>query len=143
MSPEPLKRGPKRKPYEELEERQRFRRDAEARAKEPRLEEPIEQLQTPRSPVKYADVFSFDDMLASCVAEITKNGMDTLAVPDTIKDWVAGKLLRAFPKQLTQRLLNFMMEQRDFEGLLAFRECRTGDVPEFTVKTLGIRKYVL
>jgi len=89
--------------------------------------------QTPRNPVKCADVFSFDDMLASCVAEITKNGMDTLAVPDTIKDWVAGKLLRAFPKQLTQRLLNFMMEQRDFEGLLAFRECRTGDVPEFTL----------
>jgi len=89
--------------------------------------------QTARNPVKCADVFSFDDMLASCVAEITKNGMDTLAVPDTIKDWVAGKLLRAFPKQLTQRLLNFMMEQRDFEGLLAFRECRTGDVPEFTL----------
>ena len=105
------------------------------------LTNPMVQLQTPhrtdtsqtaRNPVKCADVFSFDDMLASCVAEITKNGMDTLAVPDTIKDWVAGKLLRAFPKQLTQRLLNFMMEQRDFEGLLAFRECRTGDVPEFT-----------
>ena len=84
------------------------------------------------SKVKCADVFSFDDMLASCVAEIVKNGMDTLAIPDSIKDWVAGKLLRGMPKQLTQRLLSFMMEQRDFEGLLAFRECRTSDVPEFT-----------
>ena len=83
--------------------------------------------------IKCADVFSFDDMLASCVAEIIKNGIETQAIPDTIKDWIGGKLLRAFPQQLTTRLLNFMMENRDFDGLLAFRECRTADVPEFTL----------
>jgi len=61
------------------------------------------------------------------------NGMETSIVPDTIKDWIAGKVLRALPKRLTQKLLSFLVDNRDFEGTMGYRENPNGDIPEFTV----------
>lgn len=87
----------------------------------------------PKNLPKTADVYSFDDLLVACAHEIIIHGMDTNIVPESIKDWVAGKLVRAMPKQLCQRLLNFMIEMRDFESTLGFKETRHGDVPEFTL----------
>merc|ERR1711963_463164 len=59
--------------------------------------------------------------------------METNTVPDTIKDWLAGKLVRALPKRLTQRLLAYFLDNRDMKGVLAFKEKNYADVPEFTI----------
>lgn len=68
------------------------------------------------------DCFSFDDLLVSCAHEIMVNGIQTEIVPDTIKDWLCGKLVRALPGRLTQKLLSFLLDNRDLEGILDFRE---------------------
>merc|ERR1712179_758171 len=59
--------------------------------------------------------------------------MDSSIIPDTIKDWLAGKVLRALPKRLTQKLLSFLLDNRDMEGTLGFRENQHGETPEFTL----------
>jgi len=81
----------------------------------------------------HQDGYNLDDLLVSVTQEIMVNGMDTLAVPETIKDWLAGKVLRALPKRLNQKLLSFLLDNRDMEGSLGFREREDGDIPEFTL----------
>ena len=79
------------------------------------------------------NAYNVDDLLVSCSHEIMVNGMDSDIIPDTIKDWLAGKVLRALPKRLTQKLLSFLLDNRDMEGTLGFRENQNGDIPEFTL----------
>ena len=78
------------------------------------------------------ELFCFDDLLVSVCQEIMANGMETSSVPETIKDWLSGKLVRALPKRLTQRLLAFFLDNRDMEGVLAFKENNYAETPEFT-----------
>ena len=52
----------------------------------------------PKNLPKTADVYSFDDLLVACAHEIIIHGMDTKIVPEGIKDWVAGKLVRAMKR---------------------------------------------
>merc|ERR1711879_866234 len=80
-----------------------------------------------------ADVYSFDDLLISSAQEIMVNGMGSEVIPETIKDWLAGKVLRALPKRLTQKLLSFLVDNRDMEATLGFKENQNGDIPEFTL----------
>ena len=61
------------------------------------------------------------------------NGIDTPIIPPTIKDWLAGKIVRALPQRLIQKLLGFLIDNRDMTETLAFREKCNGDVPEFTL----------
>jgi len=61
------------------------------------------------------------------------NGLETTSIPETVKDWISGKLLRALPKKLVQRLMSFIISQRDIEGCLGFRENQHAEVPEFTL----------
>merc|ERR1712223_1383066 len=61
------------------------------------------------------------------------NGMETNTIPETIKDWLSGKLVRALPKRLTQKLLSYFLDNRDMDGVLAFKENNYADVPEFTI----------
>ena len=61
------------------------------------------------------------------------NGMDSAAIPTTIKDWIAGKIARALPKRLIQKLLGMLIDNRDVAETLAYRERKLGDVPEFTL----------
>jgi hypothetical protein len=61
------------------------------------------------------------------------NGMETDTIPETIKDWLSGKLVRALPKRLTQKLLSYFLDNRDMEGVLAFKENNYAEVPEFTI----------
>ena len=84
----------------------------------------------------HIDVFSFDDMMMACCQEIMVHGLDTNCIPDTVKDWVSGKILRALPKKLVQRLLSFIVSNRDVEGCLGFRENQNADIPEFTLLQL-------
>ena len=79
------------------------------------------------------NAYNVDDLLVSCSHEIMVNGMDSNIIPDTIKDWLAGKVLRSLPKRLTQKLLSFLLDNRDMEGTLGFRENQGGEVPEFTL----------
>merc|ERR1712066_601540 len=81
----------------------------------------------------HQDGYNLDDMLVSVTQEIMVNGMETTAVPETIKDWLAGKVLRALPKRLNQKLLSFLLDNRDMDGCLGFREKTDGDIPEFTL----------
>lgn len=66
--------------------------------------------------------YKFDDLLVHCSQEIIVNGIDSSNVPDTIKDWLAGKVMRAMPKRLVQKLFSFLIDNRDFNDLLSFRE---------------------
>ena len=79
------------------------------------------------------DVFSFDDLLVSAAHEVMVNGIESTIIPATIKDWLCGKLVRALPKRLTQKLLAFLLDNRDLEGILDYKEQTQGDVPEFTL----------
>jgi len=82
---------------------------------------------------KMADVYSFDDLLVVCSQEIMVNGMDTDAIPGTIKDWISGRIVRSLPKRLIQKLLSFLVDNRDITETLGFREKTAGDIPEFTL----------
>jgi len=79
------------------------------------------------------ELFCFDDLLVSVCQEIMSNGMETDTIPETIKDWLSGKLVRALPKRLTQKLLSYFLDNRDMDGVLAFKENNYAEVPEFTI----------
>merc|ERR1712061_586120 len=80
------------------------------------------------------DVYSFDDLMVTCSQEIMVNGMDTTTIPETVKDWLAGKVLRALPRKLTQKLLAFLLDNRDMNGYLGYKEKNlSGEIPEFTL----------
>jgi len=79
------------------------------------------------------NAYNIDDLLVSASHEIMVNGMESNIIPDTIKDWMAGKVLRALPKRLTQKLLSFLLDNRDMEGTLGFRENQNSETPEFTL----------
>lgn len=86
---------------------------------------------------EFVDVFSFDDMMMACCQEVMVNGLETTSIPETVKDWISGKLLRSLPKKLVQRLMSFIISQRDIEGCLGFRENQHAEVPEFTLLQIG------
>lgn len=80
---------------------------------------------------KHVDVFQLDDLLVACAQDIIVNGFDTLTIPDSIKEWVAGKVLKSLPRRLTQKLLSFVLDNRDVSDSIGLRENATGD--EFTM----------
>lgn len=84
-------------------------------------------------PSKNVDVFTFDDLMVACSQEIMVNGIDSESIPSTIRDWISGKIVRALPKRLIQKLLAFLIDNRDMTETLGFREKANGDVPEFTL----------
>ena len=75
--------------------------------------------------------FLLDDLLVSCSQEIIKNGIETNTVPDTVKDWIFGKVIRSLPTPLVKRLLSYLLDQRDIAETLGFKESVSGD--EFTL----------
>ena len=82
---------------------------------------------------KHADVYSFDDLLISCGHEAMANGIRSKAIPGTIQDWISGKICEALPHRLVQRLLAYLIENRDATEVLEYRESKGGDVPELTL----------
>ena len=82
---------------------------------------------------KYVDAFSFDDLLVSCCQEIMVRGWESADIPASIKDWISGKILNTLPKRLIQKLLAYLVNNKDSEGLIGFRERENQDVPEFTL----------
>merc|ERR1711879_1041149 len=84
-------------------------------------------------PPKNVDVYTFDDLMVACSQEIMVNGIDSISIPSTIRDWISGKIVRALPKRLIQKLLSFLVDNRDMTETLGFREKVNGDVPEFTL----------
>ena len=87
----------------------------------------------PTTQPKNADIFSFDDLLITCAHEIMINGIDTKVIPSTIKDWLSGKIVKALPHRLIQKLLGFLIDNRDMTDTIAFKEKNSGEVPEFTI----------
>jgi len=77
----------------------------------------------------HVDTYSFDDLLVNCTQELMANGLETTRIPETIKDWIGGKLLRALPQRLCRRLLTFILDNKDLDKIMGFRE--HGD--EFTM----------
>jgi len=75
--------------------------------------------------------FLLDDLLVSCSQEIIKNGIETNSVPDTVKDWLFGKIMRSLPSPLVKRLLSYLLDQRDIAETFGFKESVSGD--EFTL----------
>lgn len=84
-------------------------------------------------PPKTADIFSFDDLLITCAHEIMLNGINSTVIPPTIKDWISGKIVDALPHRLVQKLLGFLIDNRDMTETIAFKEKNHGEVPEFTL----------
>lgn len=82
---------------------------------------------------KNVDIYTFDDLMISCAQEIMVNGIESDNIPSTIRDWISGKIVRALPKRLIQKLLAFLVDNRDMTETLGFREKANGDVPEFTL----------
>lgn len=82
---------------------------------------------------KSIGVYSFDDLLVSCSQEIIANGFSTDQIPDSVKDWVSGKLLKTLPDLLIRRLFNFLIENRDITQTLGYRERELGGIPEFSM----------
>jgi hypothetical protein len=68
------------------------------------------------------DGFSFDDWLVSIGQEIMVNGWKTENIPETVKDWFSGKVLRALPPRLIQKFIGFLLDNRDIDGSIAIRE---------------------
>merc|ERR1712071_449715 len=87
----------------------------------------------PHNQPKTADIFSFDDLLVTCAHEIMVNGLETTVLPPTIKDWVSGKIVQALPHRLIQKLLGFLIDNRDMTDTIAYKEKNHGEVPEFTL----------
>lgn len=79
----------------------------------------------------HISAYFFDDLLATCCHEIIARGMDTEFLPSTIKDWLAGKILRSLPKRFVQKFVSFMLENRDFSDHLGYKE--NGRGTEFTM----------
>lgn len=77
------------------------------------------------------DLYSFDDLLIACAKEVVTHGIDTDAIPKTIKDWLAGKILETLPKKLIQRLLAYIIDHRESHDLISYKENSTGE--EFTL----------
>ena len=84
-------------------------------------------------PPKTADIFSFDDLLISCSHEIMVNGINSAVIPPTIKDWISGKIVQALPHRLIQKLLGFLIDNRDMTETIAYKEKNQGECPEFTL----------
>lgn len=84
------------------------------------------------------DVFAFDDLLVTCSHEIINNGIETECIPDSIKDWFAGKVLRALPSALLKKLCGFLLENRDLDKSLAYKESLQSD--EFTIRLVTKKK---
>merc|ERR1712032_110978 len=61
------------------------------------------------------------------------NGINSTVIPPTIKDWISGKIVNALPHRLVQKLLGFLIDNRDMTETIAFREKNHGEVPEFTL----------
>merc|ERR1711971_308619 len=91
------------------------------------------ELLRPKIQPQNADIFSFDDLLITCAHEIMINGINTEVIPTTIKDWISGKIVKALPHRLIQKLLGFLIDNRDMTDTIAYKEKNSGDVPEFTM----------
>ena len=57
--------------------------------------------------------YDFDDLLVACAEEITLNGFASDAIPRTVKDWLAGKIVESIPQILLNKILALLMDQRD------------------------------
>ena len=77
------------------------------------------------------DLYCFDDLLVTCSQEIINNGFDSSHIPSTIKDWLSGKVLSALPKKLVQKLLDYIIQNRDMGELISYKENSSGE--EFTL----------
>ena len=75
--------------------------------------------------------YSFDDLLITCCKEIIQNGFETNQIPDTIKDWLSGKIIRSLPKNLVQQLVTFLIDNRNLNNHVGCRRNPMGD--EFTI----------
>lgn len=80
-----------------------------------------------------ADVFSLDDLMVACTQEIIVNGFETNVVPDSISDWICGKVMRSLPKKLSQRLFSYLIDNRDLEGTVDYKENEKAHVKELTL----------
>ena len=81
----------------------------------------------------FCDNYHFDDLLVICSNEIIKNGIESATIPDSIKDWLAGKILRAIPEDLCKILTKFMLESRD-SSKLEFDEKIVGKKLDLTIR---------
>lgn len=80
---------------------------------------------------KHVNVYQLDDLLVACAQDIIVNGFATETIPDSIKEWVAGKVLKTLPKRLTQKLLSFVLDNRDTADTIGIKESTNGQ--EFTL----------
>jgi transcription elongation factor Elf1 len=77
--------------------------------------------------------YDFDDLLVSCAEEITLNGFSSEAIPRTVKDWLAGKIVESIPQILLNRILALLVEQRDTSGLITCHDKTTKDYSQVSI----------
>lgn len=68
----------------------------------------------------YLETYHLDDLLVNATQEIILNGFDTRNLPEAIKEWVAGKLLKTLPKALLKRLLTLILDNREITNCVDF-----------------------
>lgn len=71
------------------------------------------------------NLFLLDDLLVVAIKEIITNGMATSNLPQTIKDWTAGKLLAALPDKIVKKLLLMLLDNRDLKNWIGLKETPT------------------
>jgi len=73
-----------------------------------------------------------DSWLQSCLQEMVVNGIDSCAIPDTLKDWVSGRVLRALPKLLCESLIQYSINENTSNPKVNFEQSETADSHQFT-----------
>ena len=75
--------------------------------------------------------FLLDDLLVNCCKQIINNDgniedHENIKYPDSILDWVSGKVLRCLPNLFLKRLLTLILENKDLKSLLKYHQSYDG-----------------
>ena len=90
---------------------------------------------------KHCDAFMLDDLLCAAAQDIVLNGFESSTLPAEIKSWIATKLINSLPKPLIQKLLSFILENRNVAENIGYFENSTGT--EFTISIYNSMRHRL
>merc|ERR1712087_155541 len=92
--------------------------------------------------------FILDDLLVNCCKQIINNegnidNIERVKYPDSIIDWVSGKVLRCLPNLFLKRLLSLILENKDLKSLLKYHQSHDGTKFIFEVYHNEVHKTVV
>lgn len=81
----------------------------------------------------HENLYNLDDLLVSATKDIIANGYENSVIPTHIKSWIAEKMVLSLPKTFVNKLLSFIIDQRDISDTLACRETITERTHQLTM----------